>query len=176
MQITLKDGRTVEVRPLQANDDVFEFARFINELTEEKAHFTMDVLFSPEDVADWLRNEMSEVEKGECIHWRVFLEGKNVGWAHAKRCKWKERGNVEMGIGLSKEIQGQGLGRKLMEEIIPKAKKEWSPKNIYLEVSSGNDRARRLYESIGFKEVARLKDWVNHYGEYMDKIFMELQQ
>ncbi len=175
MNLTLKDGRTVEVRPLQANDDVFDLARFINELTEEKAHFTMNMPFSPEEVADWLRNEMSEIEKDECIHWRVFLGGKNVGWTHAKRGKWKENGNVELGIGLSKEVRGQGLGKNLMEAMVEEARKRWDPRNVYLEMSSGNDRARRLYTSMGFKEVARLKNWINHYGAYMDKVVMVLE-
>lgn len=46
---------------------------------------------------------------------------------------------------------GRGIGKKLLSEVISRAKKELKPKNIYLEVYTPN------YRKLGFKTVAKFK-------------------
>ena len=174
MEFVLKDGRIVEIRPLQPTDDVFDLCRFINELIEEKSYIAMNEKITPESEAKWLENQIDKMRHDELIDFRAFLDGRCVGGAEARKGKWKERDNVELGIALSKEVRGQGLGRKLLMELIKEVKKKWKPKHIYLSVTEGNEPAKKLYEGLGFKEFARFPEWVNHYGVYKDKIWMEL--
>ena len=55
-----------------------------------------------------------------------------------------------LGIGLSEELRGRGLGAKLMERLVEFVRSRGN-KGIELTVVRTNDRARRLYESFGFE-------------------------
>ena len=173
-ELLLKNRQKVLVRDLQANDDVFALMKFINELVEEKSYLTIDELQTPESETGWLQSEIKKIEKGDTIDWRIWLDGKCVGGVSARRGLWKENGNVEFGIALLKEVRGQGLGRQLLEIMIAHVRKEWKYKNLYIRVYSENKKAHELYKSMGFKEFARFKNWLNHYGTYMDAIWLIL--
>ncbi|WYP25161.1 GNAT family N-acetyltransferase [Alkalihalobacillus sp. FSL W8-0930] len=47
--------------------------------------------------------------------------------------------------------QGKGMGRELLQYAITFARKKQGIEQIYLTVVSTNDRAKRLYESLGFR-------------------------
>ncbi|MFC2174284.1 GNAT family N-acetyltransferase [archaeon] len=174
-EIGLKDGRTVLVRDLQPNEDVIGITNFFNGLIEEKAFLVYDEKQSPEEEADWLRGQMSEIEAGRLISWRVLLDGRHVGGVNAQQGKWKERGNVEVGIALAKEVRGQGLGHELMSLMIEAAKEKWSPHHLFLRANPQNKAALKLYEDLGFKEFVVLKEWEDHYGEYIDTVWLVLK-
>lgn len=174
--IALNDGRNVLVRDLRANEDVFELARWINEFVDEKAFISIDEKQSPEQEAAWLQRKISEIEKGETFHWCVFLNGKLVGFIEGRRGTLKEKDNCSFGIGLSREVRDQGLGRQLIQSAIKEMKKRWKPKNIYVEVVADNERAVALYKSCGFTEFARFPNWINHFGEYFDKLVLLLEE
>ena len=174
-KLKMKNGKTVVVRELRPNDDVFELTRYINELIEEKAFILMDEPITPEAEADWLRGKMKEVEGGGTIDWRVFLDGKLVGGFEARRMKMKRRDSVEFGIALLKEVRGQGLGRQLLTFAIAESKKRWHPHRLYITALGKNERAIGLYKSLGFKEVARVPDINNHFGEYMDEVWLMME-
>jgi RimJ/RimL family protein N-acetyltransferase len=174
-KLKLKNGKTVVVRELQANEDVFSLTRFINELVEEKAFILMGELMTPEGEADWLRGKVKENERGDTMDWRIFLDGKLVGGLEARRMKMKRRDSVEFGIALSKEVRGQGLGRQLLTMIIAEAKRVWKPHRMFICALGKNERAIRLYESLGFREVARIPELNNHFGEYMDEVWLMME-
>lgn len=174
-EIRLKDGCTVVVRDLRENDDVFALAEYINAFIDEKAYLLVDKKLTPEEEADWLRGRMAKAGKGELIDWRVWLGGKCVGGIHAERGPWKRRDNVELGIAFSKEVRDQGLGRMLLTLMIAEAKRRWKPHNIYIGAFAKNARAIHLYKSLGFREFATFKGHNNHFGEYIDEIWMVLK-
>jgi ribosomal protein S18 acetylase RimI-like enzyme len=49
---------------------------------------------------------------------------------------------------IEQAFQGQGIGRKVIEDIIEKARKE--NKKIELQVFKINTRAKKLYQELGF--------------------------
>ncbi len=71
-------------------------------------------------------------------------------------------------IIVSENYRGKGIGSKLMEELIARAKNE-NIKNITLEVKNQNCPAIFLYEKYGFKKMAIRK---NYYDD-TDGILME---
>ncbi|MBO4501295.1 MAG: GNAT family N-acetyltransferase, partial [Clostridia bacterium] len=81
---------------------------------------------------------------------------------------------AEIGIALFQKYTGFGLGRLMLTELL-KTIKEQGFEQAELTVVSGNDRAYRLYESLGFKECGRIPR-ANKYadGTYSDEIFMIL--
>jgi len=175
-EIRLKNGKAVLVRELRANDDVFDLCRFINEMIESKEYLLIDTKQTPEEETTWLEAKMKNLEKGDTIDWRAFLGGRCVAGVEARRGEWKRRGSVEFGLALSEEVRGQGLGRALLKMMIAEVKKEWKPHRMYIQALGGNARAIRLYESVGFKQIARIPDYNNHFGKYMDEVWLMLEE
>lgn len=57
-------------------------------------------------------------------------------------------------IDLLERAQGQGYGRKLMEELMDKLRQSGSP-GVHLGVSMMNPRAAAFYQKLGFRELLR---------------------
>lgn len=63
-----------------------------------------------------------------------------------------------LNIAVRDNLQGRGLGRKLLEHVIELAR-EKKFDSILLEVRPSNARAVDLYERYGFKEIGRRKNY-----------------
>ena len=57
-----------------------------------------------------------------------------------------------LNLTVAPEWQGRGLGQRLLEELVAHAVGDGSAQ-VWLEVRSSNERARRLYERHGFEAV-----------------------
>lgn len=82
----------------------------------------------------------------------------------------------ELGIGVAKKAQGQGIGKKLIAAVIEKARQQNIGK-LSLRVMDSNPRARKFYEALGFVREAHYKNefWINnhwvddyHYAYYLE--------
>lgn len=94
-----------------------------------------------------------------------IVDGKVVGncdISFFKGIKTKHRASI--GIALIREFWNQGIGTKMLEEIIRIAESREGVMQIELEFVEGNARARHLYEKMGFRitgihpNAIRLKD------------------
>ena len=85
-----------------------------------------------------------------------------------------ERGLGHVGMAILGEYRGRGLGRLLLTSAIEWAKSRECHK-VALEMWPHNERARRLYASVGFAEEGRL---IRHYrrnnGALWDAVVMGL--
>ena len=77
-------------------------------------------------------------------------------------------------IGVSPDWQGVGVGGQLLKELINRSKDQ-GQKLIYLEVRSGNERAIRLYRSLGFIDIGVRRDYYPGLVSREDAIVMSLQ-
>lgn len=78
---------------------------------------------------------------------------------------------------VSRETRGQGIGRKLGEDCLCQAKEMGFKAMQFNFVISTNERAMRLWKSLGFKELCRLPGAFNHKTlGYVDAVifFQEL--
>lgn len=80
----------------------------------------------------------------------------------------------EVGIVIDKSYWGIGLGRLLMEELIYWADESPILARLELKVQERNERARSLYQKIGFKEEARMKRGIQIDGEFFSVCLMSL--
>jgi GNAT superfamily N-acetyltransferase len=71
-------------------------------------------------------------------------------------CNLGVRGDVGWigGIGVAKDERGRGIGRALMNAVL-----EVAPPTVELEVIEQNERALKLYESLGFERTRLLEVW-----------------
>ena len=77
-------------------------------------------------------------------------------------------------IGVSPDWQGVGVGGQLLKELINRSQDE-GQNLIYLEVRSGNERAIRLYRSLGFIDIGVRRDYYPGLVGREDAIVMSLQ-
>jgi ribosomal-protein-alanine N-acetyltransferase len=72
---------------------------------------------------------------------------------------------VEVGIGLRPDLTGRGLGESFFQEELSYAASAWHPTTFRLFVTVWNDRAIRLYERLGFREVGRETRTFERFGK-----------
>ena len=77
-------------------------------------------------------------------------------------------------IGVSPDWQGVGVAGQLLKELISRSQDQ-GQKLIYLEVRSGNERAIRLYRSLGFIDIGVRRDYYPGLVGREDAIVMSLQ-
>ena len=76
------------------------------------------------------------------------------------------------GLAVDPQFEGRGAGRALMEALIDEARARGGEK-MTLRVFAPNERAQRLYESLGFEREGLLKrEFRIGDGEYVDDILM----
>lgn len=161
--VILKNGQSVTFRS-PTSDDASQMLTFLNRIASDSDYlirYPEECETSPEKEA----NLIASVCRSEYdLYITAFAENKIVGncqLAFQKRMKTKHRASIS--IGILKEYRGIGLGRAMMEELISIAR-EHQILQLELEYIEGNDRARNLYEKMGFfctgerPDAIRLKD------------------
>jgi phosphinothricin acetyltransferase len=82
------------------------------------------------------------------------------------------RYTVEHTIHISESHRRKGLGRKLLEELLIRAKSDGCHVMIGA-IDSGNLPSIKLHEVYGFKECARITEVAMKHGEFLDLVLME---
>jgi RimJ/RimL family protein N-acetyltransferase len=173
-RLILRDGTTVLIEPVNGKEDIREFQRFINTLTREGAYLLADKPVTLKEEKQWLQTQIQAQKKGEQIYLKALVNGRLIGDCFVKPGFGRNRGNVNLGISITKNWRGKGIGRFLLEELIFSSEQKWHPKNIYLHVVSLNKKARQLYESLGFRIIAWLPQWFEYYTTYLDEYILIL--
>ena len=171
-----KEGKKIILRDLARQDTALKLKTFYNDLVKERTHVLYETPISLAEERKWLTDTWRSIRKKDAILIIIEQDGRMVGSASANRMKQKNRYNVSLGIALSKDIRRMGIGTVAMQEIIKRVKKTMKPKHICLCVSSANKPGQKLYTKLGFRKVYRLKEWIHHFGEFHDEIFMILKK
>lgn len=119
----------------------------------------------------WLeRSMLSELENPNTYYLGLFDEGL-FGYAGLSTVPASFSSDVQT-IGISKDRQGQGLGRLLMQRLLDKSKALGS-ETVFLEVRSDNESAISLYKSLGFEQIDVRKRYYQPSGT--DALVMRLK-
>lgn len=149
-KITLKNGKTAILRSPTPEDAQAFLAFFAQVVTE-----TPFLLTSPEDrpitvkeEASWIQNIFQSEAEALIL---CVIDGKIAGncmVSYSPKQKIRHRGRIA--IALLREYWGNHIGSILFEEMISIAR-QWNLTQLELEFVEGNERARRLYEKMGFR-------------------------
>jgi len=77
---------------------------------------------------------------------------------------------VEVGADIIKLHRGKGLGKKVYSALLKHCFEQMGVHQVYLYVLEKNERAIKCYESVGFKKVSVLQDWVWKNGSYQNVV------
>ncbi len=70
------------------------------------------------------------------------------------------------GVHIKSQHRGEGLGQVIMEKLMADTKQKGATKLVLSTFFEEDNPARRLYEKLGFKEVASKQDPHNFYMQY----------
>jgi len=164
-EYTLKDGRKALIRSPK-DEDIQGMLDYLHKTAEE----TDFVLRYPEECSRYTAegekelfdriNSSSTEAMLVCI-----VEGKVAGNCQITwNDRIKTRHHASVAIALLKDYWNQGIGTRLFQELIKIAESNENLLQMELEFIEGNNRARALYEKMGFRitgvgvNAVRLKD------------------
>jgi len=107
----------------------------------------------------------------------VAVEGEELlGYAYLT--PWRERPGyrftVEDSVYVDSRLHGQGLGRRLMAELLVGAR-AWGARQVVAVVAdSGEPASLHLHRSLGFREVGRLERVGFKLGRWVDTRLLQL--
>lgn len=110
----------------------------------------------------WSRRAFWEEAQNErTVYLVALLEGEIVGYAGA----WILLDEAQItNVAVAPEKRGQGVGRRLMEEMMRRAKARGAMR-MTLEVRPSNEAALTLYKSCGFHDYGRRPHYYQDNGE-----------
>lgn len=82
------------------------------------------------------------------------------------------RHSASIGISVHADYQGMGIGKKLMKELIDLSDNWLMLVRLELGVYPDNEKALKLYKSLGFEEEGLKKYSAIRDGKYVDEIIM----
>lgn len=156
-KIVLKDGREAILRSAQPGDaaEMVAFMKTTAGETEFLLRYPEECTMDAAGEAVFIDNVLNS---GDQVMPCCFVERKLAGNAMLtmnSRLKTHHRGSVA--IGLLQEYWGLGIGTALFQELIAIAKARGLD-HLELDYVEGNQRARCLYEKMGFIQVAEVPD------------------
>lgn len=77
-----------------------------------------------------------------------------------------------MTIGVVESARGRGVGMRILAALTGEAKRRGA-RRVFLEVRESNEAARRLYESAGFVDLGRIRNYFRNPSE--DAVLMRAE-
>ena len=163
------------IRALGPDDAAIYRAQRIRALREHPDAFgrTPDEVPSVETIAEQLRVDAGSEED---LMLGAFDDAVLLGVAgcHRERAIKQRHIAFVWGIYLIPERRGTGLGRRLVTELIVRARTWKGLECLWLDVTTVNTSARALYASLGFRGVAVKPRVLKVDGRYYDEELMIL--
>lgn len=171
--VTLKDGRTCILRPVEVKDAeaMIEYLRIASSETPFLLRNEDEVTYTVEAEEQLLENKRN--------HPREIMMVAEVEGMIAGNCGIVSHGNLRriyhrcgFAIALKEAYWNLGIGTAMMDYAFALAK-EMGYEQAELEVVDGNSRAKSLYERFGFKETGKnLRALKYDDGSYRDEYRM----
>jgi len=167
----LRDGTQVELRPLLVEDGG-RLLDFFQRIPEEERYYLKENVTSPEVIQNWMRH----IDFSRVIPIIAVVADQIIGDATLHRSWAIARCHIgELRIVVDPRYRELGLGRRLIRELLDIAAELELQKVTFQLVDHWERRAIAAAASVGFREVATLKEWVHDFwGDYRDLVIMEL--
>jgi len=149
------------------------YNKAIRESIEAWGNLSRHTKVTLKEEGKWLRTAIERTRNKESIYLLVEAEGEIVGSSSIDIGLEESGKHVGFfGITLLESFTGIGIGTRLTKYIIEKAKENLKTEIVRLNVFSNNIRAYKMYRSLGFQEVGRIKKGMKIKGKYADDIIM----
>jgi RimJ/RimL family protein N-acetyltransferase len=167
------DGTRVVFREPRRGDAP-QFMRLINDVIDEPSSGIMiDRRTKLSDEKSWVSGRIEGIRRRKLVMLTAEVDGVIKGNCDIVREGWKKDHRAVLGIIISKDFRGKGVGEALMKRTIELAEKRLKGiECIDLSVLDYNRRAKALYSKLGFVEIARIPRGIREGRRYHDEILM----
>ena len=168
-KITLRDGRSAVLR-VPEPEDAEAMVKYLTDTSAE----TEFVLRYPEECHYTIEKERELLEgfkaNPNSLMLSCFVEGRLAGNCNLQfNTQMKFRHKAAVAIALYREFWGLGIGTAMFGAMLDAAR-ERGVMMLELDYIEGNERARALYERVGFVQVAEHPDAVRLRDGSMRKL------
>jgi phosphinothricin acetyltransferase len=126
------------------------------------------------DIAEFARRRADILAKG-FPYFTAEVDGKVAGYCHASayRTRIGYRFVVEDSVYVLEEMQGCGIGKKLLMTLIDECVKRGYRQMIAVIGDSANAGSIKLHEACGFAHIALFKGIGYKFGRWLDSVQMQ---
>jgi L-amino acid N-acyltransferase YncA len=161
-------GASVDLRLMRPQDREL-FRAFIKKQPEDDLFFLLTDVTTQEGLSRKIRG--IEADRDTTV--LAEHEGKLLGYGslHHGETRW-HRHMGEIRLMVAHDRRNRGLGKLLAQEVFSIAG-ELGLRKIVARMASSQQRARRLFEDLGFQVEALLADWaMDRHGKTQDLVLM----
>lgn len=172
-EIRDKRGQIVILRNAEESDaeDLIQYLRVVSAETPFLVREPEEITLTVEQEREFLRGKKESERELMLI---AIANGKHIGNCSVMQLGTNRRyaHRCQIGIALYQEFCSRGIGRKMIEVALERAK-EAGYEQAELEVIAGNERAISLYKQLGFEEFGVFPDNIKYKdGSYADAVWM----
>jgi RimJ/RimL family protein N-acetyltransferase len=168
-----KNAREVVLRAPRMSD-LDDFLEFINSLVDEGADILVSEKTTRDAEADWLGRLLTDIEKDRVICVCAEVAGKVVGNSDVHKGAGKRSHTGALGVALREGYRDEGIGTEMLRILADESRKA-GLKLLRLSFFDSNQRARHVYEKVGFREVGRIPKAIRKGEGYVDEVYMALE-
>jgi acetyltransferase len=144
--VSLRDGTRVTVRPIGPGDEAREQA-FVRGLSAQSRYFRF--MNTVRELTPETLQRFTHPDPRREVALVALVEAEQTRQVAVARCVLSDDGGSEFAIVVADDVQGNGLGRCLMEELM-RAVRARGARSIEGSVLAGNHRMLALMQSLGF--------------------------
>lgn len=166
-----KSGKKLALRTPTLSD-VEPLLSFINRLASEDTFIlrsNKDTLTLDQEKS-WLAEKLQEIENKKAVLVTAFDNSRVAGQVEVEVGELRGRFLGKLGISVDQEYRAEGLATELMIVAEAEAKK-LGLKILHLEVFSGNNIAKHLYEKSGYIKFGELPKSIDYRGQLLDESY-----
>ncbi len=167
-------GKKVCLRGLEM-DDIDEIMTHWNDW-EVRRFLKQIVPHSKQEEEDFIRNTWRNRQEGNAYNFGIetISDKKLIGGLGFSSVEWVNR-NAAFGIVIwNKQYWDQGLGAEATQLLLKFAFEQLNLNRVGLRVFAFNDRAKAMYNKVGFQQVGKLRKSVFRDGRYHDELIMDI--
>ena len=165
------EGRRLRLRPWRV-EDLPPLSALRNDIKAQAQLMARPRGSTLDQVKQWLVDFENDTQS-------IFLviadltDDQSVGFVQVKKIDTLNS-RAELGIALSLEHVGRGLGREAIVLLLPYLKENWNLRKVMLQVRSDNLHALAAYQKCGFQMCGVFKEHVFIAGAWHDVVNMEV--
>jgi len=153
-----------------AEEHIESFRMVLDSVARERRYLSFLEAPSPEEVRAFV---LGNIRKGH-PQFVALVEGRVVGWCDVLPINRPTQAHSGvLGIGITSEYRGRGIGTALMQATLEEAKAVGLTR-LELTVREDNKHAIALYERLGFVHEGVKRNAVRVDGRYENLLFMAL--
>jgi diamine N-acetyltransferase len=133
--------------------------------------------FSKNLIKNYIENEENDIFQTKQIRFIITLiSEKNISIGTIDLFDYDPyNSRIGLGILIAKEFRNNGFAREAISLIIEYCFNLLNIHQIFCHISEINIESIKLFQSIGFKEIGVIKDWIFNGLNYENVIFFQLR-